>query len=65
MEKLQCRHAGFPIFAAPLISDRFRELTRSDYARFDNGNSSTALPWSFSIFVPFTRRHRVPRMHTS
>ena len=56
MEKLQCRHAGFPIFAAPLISDRFRELTnsktavgsdtltRSDYARFDNGNPSTALP---------------------
>ena len=40
-------------------------LTRSDYARFDNGNPSTALPWSFSIFVPFTRRHRVPRMHTS
>ena len=29
MEKLQCRHAGFPIFAAPLISDRFRELTNS------------------------------------
>ena len=78
MEKLQCRHAGFPIFAAPLISDRVSvseptaktavgsdTLTRSDYARFDNGNPSTALPWSFSIFVPFTRRHRVPRMHTS
>ena len=24
-------------------------LTRSDYARFDNGNPSTALPWSLFL----------------
>ena len=29
-------------------------LTRSGYARSDNENPSTALPWSFLIFVPFT-----------
>ena len=38
-------------------------LPRSGYARSDNGNPSIALHWSFFIFVPFTRRHRVPRMH--
>ena len=52
MKKLQCRHDRFPIFAAPPISDRS-----------DNGNPSIALHWSFFIFVPFTRRHRVPRAH--
>ena len=68
MEKLQCRHAGFPIFAAPLISDRFRELTRSDYARFDNGNPSTALPWSFShlcsIYAPAPRATHAHKLMT-
>ena len=29
MKKLQCRHDRFPIFAAPPISDRSRELTNS------------------------------------
>ena len=29
MKKLQCRHDRFPIFAAPPISDRFRELANS------------------------------------
>ena len=38
-------------------------LPRSGYACSDNGNPSIALHWSFFIFVPFTRRHRVPRAH--
>ena len=60
MEKLNAG-AGFPIFAAPLIRPLPRTrnengccsitLTRSDYARFDNGNPSTAAALEFFIFV--------------
>ena len=76
MEKLQCRHDGFPIFAAPLISDRFRELTRKTgglrHTLADGLDAAVTTKIlqlsSFGVifyFVPFTRRHRVPRMHIS
>lgn len=73
-------NAGTTDFLSSLrrpISDRFREThqqqkqllvqthsRRSSYARSDNGNSSTALPWSLcSHLVLFTPWHRVTRMH--
>ena len=43
-------------------------LTRSDYARFDNGNPSTALPWSFShlcsIYAPAPRATHAHKLMT-
>ena len=53
--------ANSPTAKAAVGSDT---LPRSSYARSDNGNSSTALPWSLcSHLVLFTPWHRVTRMH--
>ena len=76
MKKLQCRHDRFPIFAAPPISDRSRELTNSKNGCWLKhtpavGLDATSTTKIFQLFffvvhfiyALFTRRHRVPRAH--
>ena len=76
MKKLQCRHDRFPIFAAPPISDRSRELTRKTGGLKHTpavGLDATSTTKIFQLFffvvhfiyALFTRRHRVPRAHVN